>query len=437
VAQPTGSTLQLQPACLNLARGCPVLSLRPGVGITRDGLATLFREYVQGTDDEMCKPRTRGGTGLGLSICSKQVGVLGGVIGAYSCRSHGSTFWFRIPVRTGKLHRAGSNTSTGSPAAARGQQQQAAQQQQGVLASSNPALLAKWAASQQQQDLQPFLTQRQAQQGDHMQSALYRLTSEDLAKQQQGGAAGGNAAAAAASGSSQQASSADVLGSSSSSSGLLPPQAPGPPTGAAAAAAAVAAAAAPASRVAPRQLSLDGRAPSVLDTSRLLGARVLLAEDNLINQTVARKMLSSIGMQVEVAANGVEAVAAVRRTRPPPPAAAAASGENSSSSSSQPPPVPFSIVLMDMAMPVMGGVDATRLLREEGFNLPIVAMTANASDKDRDECAAAGMNGFLSKPVLRDQLARAVLAAVQEHDVLTADDVGNRGTATATAAGSR
>lgn len=44
-----------------------------GVGITRDGLATLFREYVQGTEDEMCKPRTRGGTGLGLSICSKQV----------------------------------------------------------------------------------------------------------------------------------------------------------------------------------------------------------------------------------------------------------------------------------------------------------------------------------------------------------------------------
>lgn len=46
-----------------------------GVGITRDGLASLFREYVQGTEDEMCKPRTRGGTGLGLSICSKQVSV--------------------------------------------------------------------------------------------------------------------------------------------------------------------------------------------------------------------------------------------------------------------------------------------------------------------------------------------------------------------------
>jgi CheY-like chemotaxis protein len=172
-------------------------------------------------------------------------------------------------------------------------------------------------------------------------------------------------------------------------------------------------------------LSLDGRQPSALDTSRLLGKRVLLAEDNLINQTVARKMLSSIGMQVEVASNGAEAVAAVRRTRA---AAAAANsdgatpsaaadgstnGGSSGSGQAQQQQQPFTIVLMDMAMPVMGGVEATRQLREDGFSLPIVAMTANASDKDRDECAAAGMNGFLSKPVLRDQLARAMLAAVE------------------------
>jgi len=171
--------------------------------------------------------------------------------------------------------------------------------------------------------------------------------------------------------------------------------------------------------------------------SLLVGRRVLLAEDNLINQTVARKMLSSIGMLVEVASNGVEAVAAVQRTRTAPSAdsdssqpqqqqqqqqqqasqgsgpgqtaPAAAKGSSSGGSSQQ----PFTIILMDMAMPTMGGVEATRILREEGFTLPIVAMTANASDKDRDECAAAGMNGFLSKPVLRDQLARAMMAAVE------------------------
>jgi CheY-like chemotaxis protein len=64
---------------------------------------------------------------------------------------------------------------------------------------------------------------------------------------------------------------------------------------------------------------------------------------------------------------------------------------------------------MDMAMPVMGGVESTQSIRRSGYTLPIVAMTANASDKDREECEGAGMDGFLSKPVLRDQLARALL----------------------------
>ena len=57
---------------------------------------------------------------------------------------------------------------------------------------------------------------------------------------------------------------------------------------------------------------------------------------------------------------------------------------------------------------VMGGVDATRAIRALGVRVPILAMTANASDKDRDECQSAGMNGFLSKPVLKDRLADAI-----------------------------
>jgi CheY-like chemotaxis protein len=149
-----------------------------------------------------------------------------------------------------------------------------------------------------------------------------------------------------------------------------------------------------------QSLSLDGRAPAgpALDTQKLLGKRVLLAEDNLINQTVARKMLSSLGMQVEVAANGLEALNAVQRVG----TAAAGLGDKM-----------FALILMDMAMPVMGGVEATKAIRAAGFKLPIVAMTANASDSDKEECAAAGMDGFLSKPVLRDQLARAMLAVLE------------------------
>eukprot|EP00884_Botryococcus_braunii_P011489 jgi/Botrbrau1/20340/Bobra.0006s0013.5 len=69
-----------------------------GCGIAREGLRSLFQEYVQGTEDEMRRPRTRGGTGLGLSICSKQVAVLGGHIGAMSKLGEGTTFWFTIPL---------------------------------------------------------------------------------------------------------------------------------------------------------------------------------------------------------------------------------------------------------------------------------------------------------------------------------------------------
>jgi CheY-like chemotaxis protein len=112
-------------------------------------------------------------------------------------------------------------------------------------------------------------------------------------------------------------------------------------------------------------MSLDGQCGPALDTGRLSGRRVLLAEDNLINQTVARKMLHSLGMQVEVAANGLEALHAVAGSS----VAGGASGPDATADHQQ----QFSIVLMDMAMPVMGGVEATRAIRAAGFTLPIVA----------------------------------------------------------------
>ncbi len=201
-----------------------------------------------------------------------------------------------------------------------------------------------------------------------------------------------------------------------------------------------------------------------LRSSALAGRRVLLVEDNLINQTVARKMLHSLGLQCEVASNGLEAVQAVERAmeaaaatggaaataaaaaiaEPPsagtdagPPAAcesacagggaaeapsAAAAVAGGGSSSAGPAAAPaacrplllaFDAVLMDMMMPVMGGVDATRAIRRLGCRVPILAMTANASDRDRDECRAAGMDGFLSKPVLKDRLAESLLKVLE------------------------
>lgn len=72
---------------------------------------------------------------------------------------------------------------------------------------------------------------------------------------------------------------------------------------------------------------------------------------------------------------------------------------------------------MDMLMPEMNGVDSTRAIRERGIHVPIVAMTANASEKDREQCREAGMTGFISKPVLKNTLARALTCALNAEPV--------------------
>jgi two-component system sensor histidine kinase/response regulator len=111
------------------------------------------------------------------------------------------------------------------------------------------------------------------------------------------------------------------------------------------------------------------------------GARVLLAEDNPINQQVAVELLQGAGLAVDVAGNGQEALGMVK-TRP------------------------YDAVLMDLQMPVMDGLQATRSIRAipELKALPIIAMTASVMAGDRDRCIEAGMNDHVSKPISIDQL---------------------------------
>ncbi|MBK7368141.1 MAG: response regulator [Candidatus Eisenbacteria bacterium] len=117
--------------------------------------------------------------------------------------------------------------------------------------------------------------------------------------------------------------------------------------------------------------------------------RVLVAEDNAINQKVATRMLSKLGCRVDVGANGAEAVDLWRQ-------------------------LPYDVIFMDCQMPEMDGFEATREIRRleqsSGRRTPIVALTANAMSGDREKCLEAGMDDFISKPVdearLREAIAR-------------------------------
>ena len=112
--------------------------------------------------------------------------------------------------------------------------------------------------------------------------------------------------------------------------------------------------------------------------------RVLLVEDNAVNRKVAAAMIKRLGHQVEVAVDGIEAVTRIDE------------GE-------------FDLVLMDLQMPRLDGLGATRQIREKhGPNLPIIALTANAFDTDRQDCLDAGMNGHLTKPLRLTDLEKAL-----------------------------
>ncbi|MEO5772137.1 MAG: response regulator, partial [Burkholderiaceae bacterium] len=111
---------------------------------------------------------------------------------------------------------------------------------------------------------------------------------------------------------------------------------------------------------------------------------VLLAEDNDVNQLVATLMLESHGLQVDLAADGLAAVTAAARTR-------------------------YALVLMDCQMPGMDGFAATAAIRADeqaADRCVIVALTAHAMDGDRERCLAAGMDDYLTKPLMREDLVR-------------------------------
>jgi CheY-like chemotaxis protein len=112
-----------------------------------------------------------------------------------------------------------------------------------------------------------------------------------------------------------------------------------------------------------------------------------LAEDNMLNQKVALRMLKRLGYEADVASNGIQALDAAREQ-------------------------PYDVILMDVQMPEMDGLEATRniRIRQNGTSHQpyIIAMTAAAMELDREKCLEAGMNDFVSKPATLEDLQRAI-----------------------------
>ena len=123
-------------------------------------------------------------------------------------------------------------------------------------------------------------------------------------------------------------------------------------------------------------------------------AKILVAEDNPINQKVVTIPLSKAGFDVDVVANGKEAVQACLEQR-------------------------YDLILMDCQMPVLNGLDATRLIRELDIRQPIIiAVTANGGPNNRNDCIQSGMNDYVSKPFHSSSLIEMVRLALEQraHD---------------------
>jgi CheY-like chemotaxis protein len=116
--------------------------------------------------------------------------------------------------------------------------------------------------------------------------------------------------------------------------------------------------------------------------------RILLAEDNVVNQKLALRLLQQMGYRADVASNGIEAIECIERQR-------------------------YDVVLMDVQMPEMDGLEASRRITArwpDAARRPrIVAMTANAMQGDREECLAAGMDDYVTKPIRVEALVQALM----------------------------
>jgi two-component system sensor histidine kinase/response regulator len=347
-----------------------------GIGLTPEQIARLFTNFSQA---ESSITRRYGGSGLGLAICKRLAGLMGGEVGVESEPGRGSTFWFTARLAPGDARQAPQPRpdlrglrvlvvdDNAQARSAIGEMLQHMGFRVTEAASGAAALeeLGRAAARGLPYEL-VYLDWRMPQM-DGLETArqIRLLARQPSVLMLMVTAYGRDAASDEA---AREAGITRVLSKPVSPSALFDAtmQALGE------------------DRAAPQAAAPRPAAGDALE--QLHGARVLVVEDNDINQQVARELLEAMGLVVDLAEDGVVALEKLQGPA-------------------------YDLVFMDMQMPRMDGLAATRALRqvERLATLPVVAMTANAMEQDRRECLAAGMNDFLVKPIDPDQLTQALL----------------------------
>ncbi|WP_374433958.1 response regulator [Inhella sp.] len=343
-----------------------------GVGLSPEQIARLFQSFSQA---DASTTRRYGGTGLGLAICKRLAELMGGEVGVESQPGQGSTFWF-----TARLARGSQNLPLLQPepdlrgrrvlvADDNAQARQVLQEllesmhfRVGLVEDGEAALHAVAAAQGRGEPFDVALLDWRMPGLDGV-AAARRLRELPGAPRCILVTAHGQGELG---GATEQAGLSAVLHKPVNASELFD--------------------------ALMQALAGDGRwraAPqrrAATAAPLLRGLRVLLVEDNELNQDVARGLLEELGVRVELAADGAQALASLAQG-----------------------PLP-DLVLMDMQMPVMDGLEATRRIRAhpEWQALPVIAMTANAMAQDRAHCLAAGMNDHVGKPIAPEHLLQTL-----------------------------
>lgn len=360
-----------------------------GIGIRPENQARIFDCFQQ---EDGSTTRTFGGTGLGLAICRQLVNLMGGEVGVDSTYGKGSTFWFtvrlaKMPEESIASHAISEHRFVaGSRVLVLTRNQTNAQQLSGQLAqwgfSVEAAVDANAAWTQVMQasgEGQPYdLVLADKELAEDPACALVERIRGELALSQPRLILMGPFHNLEETGNLLAGGVDFYLNKPVRQAELFD-----------------------AVRVAFNEptLALSSAAPAVATEGRgrLKHAHVLVAEDNPVNQTLVASMLEQFGCSYTLVDNGAEAYAAL--------------AEAPLDSTQQ----PIDLVLMDCQMPVKDGIQATREIREweslfaEGESVPVIALTANAMEGDRERCMQSGMNDYLAKPFTQVALRNILL----------------------------